>query len=68
MECIWIRTSSEESPACAAQFPGPQDEEGEEDEPEGVKQARAEGRTPEVDKEEEAAAPEHEYEFKPQVQ
>lgn len=39
--------------------------ESEEDEPEGTKDARARGKTPRVDREEEAAAIE-EYEFKPQ--
>ena len=49
------------------QFPGSKEEEGLQREPEGVKQARQEGRTPAVDKPEEAAAPAHEYEFQPQV-
>ena len=50
-----------------SQFPGSKEEEGLQREPEGAKQARREGRTPEVDTPEEAAAPAHEYEFQPQV-
>lgn len=65
--CCGVDTAAADIPQFDSQFPGPKDEGGGEDEPEGVEEARREGRQPKVDKPEEAAAPTHEYEFQPQV-
>jgi hypothetical protein len=65
--CCRLMSSALSIFVSSLQFPGSKEEEGLQREPEGAKQARAEGRTPAVDTPEEAAAPAHEYEFQPQV-